>query len=55
VLGRIPYPSPEAVQLVLEQAVPQYPEARTRSPRDFYDDRFLRELEASGFISGLYR
>jgi NitT/TauT family transport system substrate-binding protein len=55
VLARVPYLRAEAVQLALELAAPQYPEARSRSPRDFYDDRLLRELEESGFIGGLYR
>jgi hypothetical protein len=55
VLARVPYIRAEAVQLALELAAPQYPEARSRSPRDFYDDRLLRELEESGFIRGLYR
>jgi hypothetical protein len=43
------------VQLALEQAVAQYPDARTRRPAEFFDDRYLRELESSGFAASLYR
>jgi NitT/TauT family transport system substrate-binding protein len=45
-----PYPSLEAVQAVLDQRAPEVPAARTANPRDFVDDRILRELEASGFL-----
>ena len=55
VLSRVPYPRAEAVQLALDQAAAQQPEARARRPEDFYDDRPLRELEQSGFAAGLYR
>ena len=55
VMPRVPYPRAEAVQLALDLAAQQSPEARTRSPRDFFDDRFVRELDESGFIAGLYR
>ena len=54
-LSRVPYPRAEAVQLALDQAAAQQPEARARRPEDFYDDRPLRELEQSGFAAGLYR
>jgi ABC-type nitrate/sulfonate/bicarbonate transport system substrate-binding protein len=55
VLSRLPYPRAEAVQLALDQAAVQYPEARSHRPEDFFDDRLLRELEQRGFIDGLYR
>ena len=55
VLSRVPYPRAEAVELALEEASAEHPEARSRRPGDFFDDRYLRELDASGFIAGLYR
>jgi hypothetical protein len=51
----VPYPLPDALRLALEQAVSAYPDAASRDPRDFYDDRLLREQEASGFVASLYR
>jgi NitT/TauT family transport system substrate-binding protein len=46
-----PRPSVEAVQSVLDQRAPEIAAARTANPRDFIDDRIVRELEASGFVS----
>ncbi len=46
----LPYPSLDAVQTVLNQRAAELPAARTANPRDFIDDRILRELEASGFL-----
>jgi ABC-type nitrate/sulfonate/bicarbonate transport system substrate-binding protein len=45
-----PYPPVAAVQTVLDQRADEIPGARTANPRDFVDDRILRELEASGFM-----
>jgi NitT/TauT family transport system substrate-binding protein len=45
-----PYPPIAAVQTVLDQRADEIPAARTANPRDFVDDRVLRELEASGFM-----
>jgi hypothetical protein len=30
-------------------------EMRRHKPEDFYDDRFIRELDQSGYIDSLYR
>jgi hypothetical protein len=38
------------VQTVLDQRAEEIPAARTANPRDFVDDRILRELEASGIL-----
>ena len=45
-----PYPPLAAVQTVLDQRAEEIPAARTANPREFVDDRILRELEASGFL-----
>jgi NitT/TauT family transport system substrate-binding protein len=55
VLSRVPYPRAEAVQLALDQAAAQQPEARAHRPEEFFDDRPLRQVEQSGFVAGLYR
>ena len=49
---RVPYPCYEGIRKTMElydsHAMRQY------TPEDFYDDSFVRELEASGFIAALY-
>ena len=49
-LQEVPYPSPAAIQAVLDFVASEKPEARNAKPADFYDDRLVRELEQSGFI-----
>ena len=49
-LTELMYPNPDAVQSVLDQRAPEIAAARTANPRDFLDDRVLRDLEASGFL-----
>jgi ABC-type nitrate/sulfonate/bicarbonate transport system substrate-binding protein len=44
-------PTVEAVQTVLDQRSSEIPAAKTANPRDFLDDRILRELQASGFLA----
>jgi ABC-type nitrate/sulfonate/bicarbonate transport system substrate-binding protein len=51
----VPLPRLEAMQTALELMAPDLPQARDANPRDFYDDRLIRELEASGFIAALGR
>ncbi len=49
-LDELPYPSTDAVQTVLDQRAPEVAAARTANPRDFVDDRIIRELDQSGFL-----
>ena len=51
----VPYPTVEAAQNVLDELALTNPKAKQAKPQDFIDDRFLRELEESSFIKGLYR
>jgi NitT/TauT family transport system substrate-binding protein len=51
---RIPYPRPAGIQTVLDTLVTAQPKAATARPEEFYDDSFLRELEAGGFFKQLY-
>ncbi len=50
-----PYPSEEGVRLALQEAAPKNPKAAAAGPERFSDDRFVRELDQSGFIDRLYR
>ena len=51
-LPRKPYPAVEGIRRVME--IFDYHEMRQRSPEDFYDDSFVRELDESGYIDSLY-
>jgi NitT/TauT family transport system substrate-binding protein len=51
---RIPYPRAQGIQTVLDTLVPTNPRAATARPEQFYDDRFIRELDQSGFFQALY-
>ncbi|HWP85924.1 MAG TPA: hypothetical protein VNN17_12075, partial [Terriglobia bacterium] len=52
-MPRAPYPAVEGIK----NAMTLYDSAAMRrfKPEDFYDDSFMKELEASGFIDSLYR
>jgi hypothetical protein len=50
-----PYMPLEVVQGVLDALAAGDPRARAAKPEDFIDMRFVRELDASGFIDGVYR
>lgn len=50
-----PVPTDEAIQAILDMLGERNPKARTAQPQQFVDLRFIRELEASGFIDALYR
>jgi ABC-type nitrate/sulfonate/bicarbonate transport system substrate-binding protein len=49
---RIPYVTDDAIRAAL--SVTDHPKATAANPRDFYDNRFLQELETSGFVKELY-
>jgi len=51
---RAPYPEPEDLRLAFDQVSELNPRARGADPRDFVEPRFIREIEASGFIKRLY-
>jgi ABC-type nitrate/sulfonate/bicarbonate transport system substrate-binding protein len=51
-LPKIPYVTDEAIRSAL--SVTDHPKASSANPKDFYDNRFLQELEASGFVKELY-
>jgi NitT/TauT family transport system substrate-binding protein len=52
-LPRKPYPAVEGIKKVME--IYNYHEMRKHKPEDFYDSSFIKELDDSGFIDGLYK
>ncbi len=50
-----PYATLGGAQNILEQIALSNPKATQAKPQDFIDDRFIRELEESGYIKGLYQ
>jgi NitT/TauT family transport system substrate-binding protein len=49
------YPSLEGLKTVLEDTAERDPRAKTAKPEQFVDMTFIRELDQSGFIDGLYK
>jgi len=52
---KIPYNAREGVQEVLNQAAVRNPKAKDARPENFYDDRFVKELDAQGFYKQLWK
>jgi hypothetical protein len=48
---KIPYVTDEAIRSAL--SVTDRPRAASANPKDFYDNRFLQELENLGFVKEL--
>ena len=51
---KIPYNTREGIQEILNQLSLTNPKAKSAKPESFYDDRFVKELEASGFYKQLW-
>ena len=49
---KVPYVTDEAIRSAI--AVTDHPKAATADPKMLYDNRFLQELESSGFVKDLY-
>lgn len=52
IFPRIPYVTEDYIKSVL--AVSDHPKAAGANPKDFFDSRFLKEIEESGFVQDLY-
>ena len=52
-MPRKPYPAVDGIKKTME--IYDSHEMRQHKPEDFYDDSFVRELDQSGFIDGLYK
>ncbi len=55
VYERKPYPAAAAIQAALEEIGHRNAKAREAKPAQFAEPKFVRELDESGFIDGLYR
>jgi ABC-type nitrate/sulfonate/bicarbonate transport system substrate-binding protein len=53
-IDRIPYNTREGVQEVLNQIAARNPKAKGMTPESFYDDRYVKEVDASGFYKQLW-
>jgi hypothetical protein len=54
-LPRKQYPSLEGIKTVLDTLIEQNPRIKTVKPEIFVDSKFIQELDANGFIDGLYK
>jgi hypothetical protein len=54
-LAKAPLPIIVAMRAVLEELELRNPKAKGQDPKKYFDDRFVRELQTSGFIDALYR
>ncbi len=54
VIPEVPYVSEKSILTALEENSAN-PKAATAKPEDFYDNRYVKELEDSGFIKSLYQ
>ncbi len=50
-----PYGSPEGMQMALDEVGKDNPRAKTVKPQDFFDMRFVRELDEGGLFTRLYK
>jgi NitT/TauT family transport system substrate-binding protein len=53
-LLRVPYPTARGITTILDAVRDSEPRAAETSPSDLIDDRFVRELDESGYIRRLY-
>jgi ABC-type nitrate/sulfonate/bicarbonate transport system substrate-binding protein len=49
------YPSLEGLKTVLDDTAERDPRAKTAKPEQFVDSTFIKELDQSGYIDGLYK
>jgi NitT/TauT family transport system substrate-binding protein len=54
-LLKIPLPTADAVRAVIDELAERNPKAKDQDPGRFFDDRFVRQMEANGFIESVYR
>jgi hypothetical protein len=53
-LQDVPYPSVEAMQAVVAQIAEANPKARKVEAKSYVSDRYLRQLEAEGFVKKIW-
>ncbi|MBI2364231.1 MAG: ABC transporter substrate-binding protein, partial [Deltaproteobacteria bacterium] len=52
IFPRVPYMTEDNIRAVL--SVADHPKAATADPKEFFDNRFIKELEDTGFVKELY-
>jgi NitT/TauT family transport system substrate-binding protein len=52
---RVPLTTVEAMKSVLDDLAGRIPKAKDADPKRFFDDSFVRQMQANGFIDALYR
>jgi NitT/TauT family transport system substrate-binding protein len=52
---KVPLPTTDAVRSILDELAERNPKAKDLDPNKFFDDRFVRQLQAGDFIESLYR
>jgi len=52
IFPRVPYVTEDMIKASL--ALSEHPKAAGANPKDFFDTRFLREIEEGGFVQELY-
>jgi LysM repeat protein len=50
-----PYPTLKGIQIMLQELAVTEPKAKSSRPEQFVDMSFVKELDSSGFIDGLYK
>jgi ABC-type nitrate/sulfonate/bicarbonate transport system substrate-binding protein len=53
-LAATPYPTVGGIRFVLDQIAAQQPKAKSVNPESFIENRFVKQLEDSGYIKSLY-
>jgi NitT/TauT family transport system substrate-binding protein len=54
-MQKVPLTTADAVRSVLDELTDRNPKAKDLDPTKFFDDRFVRQLQAEDFIESLYR
>lgn len=54
VIQKLPYPDPAGFRFVLDEVAVRRPEAKNMKVAELIDNRFVKELEESGFVKALY-
>ena len=54
-ISRKQYPSVAGLQMALDLLADDNPKAKVAKPEDFVDNRFIKELDDSGYIDSLYK
>jgi len=54
VIQRVPYPDAEGLKFILDEVGMRKPEAKKMDTAELVDNRFVKELEAGGFVKALY-